>query len=304
MALNYRDIVHPEDEKALRQLQNTPGVKLIAEKLVTGDERFTRSLYMADSVKLGPNQLPKIYNLLPPIAEKLGIEVPELYIKQTSELNAMTLGDKHPLIVIYSGLVSALTREELTAVLAHECGHILCHHCLYTTVLNLLKKLSEIGSNYVGIPFSSQILGAALYASYYWSRRAEYSADRAALVYTEDLDLTKTALIRLAAGPLEVSKDINLDSFAVQTQMQDNQVSGSGIWEKIKYMLTVGLYDHPLMTTRLAELNDWGKSAQYRMVLDGMKNKSIVSSGEKCPGCGMEIEDAWKFCKHCGYQLK
>ena len=75
MALNYRDIVHPEDEKALRQLQNTPGVKLIAEKIVNmGYEKFYRNLYMADYVKLGPDQLPEIYNLLPPIAEKLGIE--------------------------------------------------------------------------------------------------------------------------------------------------------------------------------------------------------------------------------------
>ena len=304
MALNYRDIVHPEDEKALRQLQNTPGVNLIAEKLVTSGERSTRNLYMADSVKLGPNQLPQIFNLLPPIAEKLGIEVPELYIRQTPELNAMTLGDKHPLIVVNSGLVSALSKEELAAVIAHECGHILCHHCLYTTVLKLLVKLSEIGSNYVRIPFSGEILGAALYASYYWSRRSEYSADRASLIYTEDLELTKTALIRLAAGPLEVSKDINLDSFAEQAQIQDNQVSDGSIWEKIKYVLTVGRNDHPLMTTRLAELNAWGKSAQYRMVLDGMKNKSLISSGAKCPGCGTEIEDSWKFCRHCGYQLK
>ena len=35
MALHYRDIVHPEDEKALHQLQNTVGVQMLAEKIVS-----------------------------------------------------------------------------------------------------------------------------------------------------------------------------------------------------------------------------------------------------------------------------
>ena len=306
MALNYRDIVHPEDEKALRQLQNTPGVKLIAEKIVNmGYEKFYRNLYMADHVRLGPDQLPEVYNLLPPIAEKLGIEVPELYIQQQPVPNAWTVGDKHPLIVLYSGLITAMTKEELASVLAHECGHILCHHCLYKTVLSLLQSLAVMGGIGLGVDtlLSKPLILAALYASCYWSRRSEYSADRVALIYTEDIELNKSALLRLAAGPRSVSENINLERFAEQTQMQDDQVANS-MWDKILYTILVSEKTHPFMTTRLAELNAWGKSAQYRMVLDGMKNKSLVSSGAKCPGCGAEIEDAWKFCRHCGYQLK
>ena len=103
MALHYRDIVHPEDEKALRQLQNTVGVQMLAEKIVNiGAERFMHHQHMADAIKLGPNQLPHIYERLLPIVEKFGIPEPDFFLEQNPTVNAYTAGDKKPFIVVYS----------------------------------------------------------------------------------------------------------------------------------------------------------------------------------------------------------
>ena len=306
MSINYRDIVHPEDEKAMQQLQKTPGIKFIAEKIVNmGYERYYRNLYMADHVKLGPNQLPEIYNLLPPIAEKFGIDAPELYIEQSPILNAMTIGDKTPLIVINSGLIAALSKDELASVIAHECGHILCRHCLYKTILTILQRLVSMGSIGLGLDtlLAKPVILAALYASCYWSRRAEYSADRASLVYTEDIKLTHSSLLRLSAGPFDISKDINLESFAEQTQMQDAQVS-SNMWDKIIYTLLISERTHPFATTRLAELDSWNKSEQYQIVINKLRTVSEQPMLNKCPSCGNEIDETCKFCKFCGYQIK
>ena len=48
--------------------------------------------------------------------------------------NAWTFGDTKIFITITSGLVDMMTEEELDAVIAHECGHILCHHVLYHSI--------------------------------------------------------------------------------------------------------------------------------------------------------------------------
>ena len=85
---------------------------------------------MSTNLKLGPNQLPKYYNMLIPICDKLGIDVPDLYLKLDVYPNSYTSGDTHPFIVITSGLLETLPDELIPTVLAHECGHIACRHVL------------------------------------------------------------------------------------------------------------------------------------------------------------------------------
>ena len=68
-------------------------------------------------------------------------------------------------ITITSGLVDMMTEEELDAVIAHECGHILCHHVLYHSiahyVMDGLDSLGVLGS--LGVPIQ--------YAILYWERK-------------------------------------------------------------------------------------------------------------------------------------
>ena len=304
MSIDYHDIIHPDDEMAITQLKKTPGINFIAEKIVNmGYEKWYRNMHMADHVKLGPNQLPEIYDLLPPIAEKFGIDIPELYLMQSPILNSETIGDKNPLIIINSGLVAALSKDELACVLAHECGHILCRHCLYKTIMSVLQQLVSATGKFVGLGLAQPVMLAAFYASCYWSRRSEYSADRASLVYTEDLNLTHSALLRLSAGPLDISKNINLKSFAEQTQLQDAQESNS-TWDKIIYTLLISDRTHPFTTSRLAELDSWNNSEQYQTVMTKLKEPSESPASNKCPNCGSAIDDTCNFCKSCGHKIR
>ena len=79
-------------------------------------------------MRISEKQLPKYYHMLPPICEKLGIEVPELYLTMDGSPNAYTAGDTKPFIVMTTGLLKSLPEELIPTVLAHECGHIACHH--------------------------------------------------------------------------------------------------------------------------------------------------------------------------------
>jgi Zn-dependent protease with chaperone function len=93
---------------------------------------------MSGKIKLGPNQMPEIYNLLPPICEKLGIDEPELYLELNRNPNAYTFGDSMVAIVLTSGLLETFSSEEIQVIIAHECGHILCHHTLYKTIARMI----------------------------------------------------------------------------------------------------------------------------------------------------------------------
>ena len=95
-------------------------------------------LYMAEKIRLSPTQIPGLYNKLPTICRKFNIAEPDFYLEMNPLPNAYTTGGKQTFLVVTSGLLEIGKDEELTAVLAHECGHILCRHVFYRTVANFL----------------------------------------------------------------------------------------------------------------------------------------------------------------------
>ena len=142
------EFIHPEDDAALRQMENIPGFPALVKKILAlGYEQLQYGMNMASNIRLSKSQLPDLYEHLPPICQKLGIEEPEFYLQMNPIPNAFTFGDSKIYITVTSGLVEMMDDEELDAVLAHECGHILCHHVLYNSVAKLLLS----GASYLGI---------------------------------------------------------------------------------------------------------------------------------------------------------
>ena len=302
MALHYRDIVHPEDEKALRQLQNTAGVQILAEKIISieAENLFYRQ-YLAEYIKIGPNQFSDIYDIFIPIVQKLGITEPEIFL--TGGTEAFTMGDKKPIIVIGTSIL-CLPPEERDAVIAHECGHILCKHMLYKTVLRVLfmmldpQKLMNVGLGGLAM-FTGPVLQAAIYAANYWSRRSEYSADRVAALYSSP-DALKRALLRLKYGSLVDA--LNFNEFVKQSEKIEIEKEES-ILGKIINSILVSSRTHPFDGIRVNEISLWGNSAQFRMAAEKLNNPQTTLQASVCPNCKRDIENNWKFCNHCGQKL-
>lgn len=55
------------------------------------DEKAAKINFLSTAIRLSDKQMPEIYNLLPPICEKLGIDVPELYYVKSKDMNAATI---------------------------------------------------------------------------------------------------------------------------------------------------------------------------------------------------------------------
>lgn len=122
---------HDLDRQAADALNQFPKfVKLLESYSANYDEKAAKIDLLSTAIRLGENQMPEVYGLLPPICEQLGIDTPELYYVRDRQANAATFGSVHPCIYVTSGLVNKLPLNLLPSVLAHECGHIACKHRL------------------------------------------------------------------------------------------------------------------------------------------------------------------------------
>lgn len=296
MIVNYKEFIHPEDEAAMRNLEGVPGFDSVAKFIL---EHFTEDLmhglYMAQNIKLSPTQLPNIYELLPPICGKFGIDLPEFYLTMDPMPNAWTIGDRRKFIVLTSGLLDHIKdKKELQSIIAHECGHIVCRHVFYNTIAMLLVSFGE------SLGFGQVVLAPILLAIKYWQRRSELSADRASAVYMGESETPSRALLRICGGPANLTKDINLREYAEQALAYDSLVANSK-WNKLLQNMAIMNTDHPFAAVRIREILSWAASPQFVKLKDDMAKADL---NPFCPKCGKRVSAKAKFCKFCGNNLK
>src|SRR5436190_10278875 len=189
---------HPADRAALNALRALPGFDEALRRVMGFlGERGVRQLFLANAVRVGPNQRPKLNGLYTEVLDTL--DAPErwdLYVSQTPIANAMAVGFQRPFIVFNSGMLEVLDADERRAVLAHEAGHIMSGHPTYTTLAIILLAIGVANLGLAGVallPFELGLLE--------WYRKSEFSADRAALLGTQNIRQTQSVHLKLAGGP-------------------------------------------------------------------------------------------------------
>ncbi len=248
---------------------------------------------MASSVRLSETQLPEIYKHLPPICKKLGIAEPEFYLVMDPMPNAWTFGDTKIFITVTSGLLAMMNDEELDAIIAHECGHILCRHVLYHSVANyILSGIDSLGIlGKLTIPIQLRFL--------YWQRKSELSCDRAAAIVTSPETVSQT-MARLSAGPRDLTDKLNLEEWASQAEKYD-EIWNSSNWNKALQVYAIAKQSHPFAAVRVREILKWEKTEEYNRIKSGL----LTSNSEKrCPNCHRVVDMNWGFCQYCGHNLK
>ena len=279
--------IHPEDAAALNTLQSIPALSKVVKAFMNiGAEQLQTGLNLATKVKLSLKQLPHLYNILPPICEKLGIEEPDFYLQMSPIPNAEAFGDTQTAITITSGLVEMMTEDELRAVVAHECGHIACHHMLYHTIAVLIARASGM------FEALAKLAAPIVYALFYWMRKSELSCDRVA-AYITSPRVTASMLARLAGGPKRITAQLDLVELAAQADAYD-ALCKQDFWNQTLQTYAVLEKDHPFTNVRIREMLLWVASNQYQ---------ELRNTTSRCPHCGEAIENSWHFCQHCGGQL-
>ncbi len=275
MNINSKLYTHEADETALKALQAIPIFsQLLKSFMKVWSEKQFALQNMSSNLKLSEKQLPKYYNMLPPICDKLGIDVPDLYLTHDVNPNAYTSGDTKPFIVITSGLIETVPDELIPTVLAHECGHIACHHVLYHTMGRMLLNGTLMGLNFFGI---NEIAIVPLkLAFFHWMRCSEFSADRAAAI----CDGTSDNIVKMCMAFAGFDKDIcgegNTEAFMEQA-IEYKKMVDEDKWNKTLEFMMYSQETHPLVAVRAYECAEWTKGESFANITALSKCTSIES---------------------------
>lgn len=146
-----------------------------------------------------------VYGAVQEIAQRLGIQMPEVWVYEGEDPNAFATGPSknNSMVAVSTGLLNNLKEQEVRAVLAHEMGHVYNGDMFTTTVLaglmntfvymisrwvyrNLAERNEALAIGvYYFLQFVLSIL--AMIPISWFSRRREYGADAfAAKVYGKD----------------------------------------------------------------------------------------------------------------------
>ena len=254
---------HPADRAALNTLRAIPGFDEVVRKIASFfGERGVRQLFLANAVRVGPRQRPRLNQIYSEVIETLDWPVrPQLYVTQTPFVNAGAVGFDDPFIVMNSGTIDTLSEEEQRFILAHELGHIMSGHVTYTTIAIILLNFGLSNLPFLAgiavMPFQLALLE--------WYRKAELSCDRAGLLGIQDVNAAMGTFMRLAGGK-PGNDETSLDEFMIQAQEYE---TGGSAWDTILKLLNTAFRDHPFNTVRAAELMKWQRSGQYDAIVGG-----------------------------------
>src|SRR6201987_3264871 len=87
-------------------------------------DKIAVAMYRAQPVTR--EQLPRAYEAVERLTQKIGIPMPKIYVIPTESPNAFATGrnPSHASVAVTHGILELLNDEELEGVLAHELGHV------------------------------------------------------------------------------------------------------------------------------------------------------------------------------------
>jgi Zn-dependent protease with chaperone function len=202
---------------------------------------YQQGMTKSSAVVVNSRSFPEVDALAQTAAARLGIWKPNLFVKGSDELNAYAMGLLgSSCVVLHSATIRALrnTPKELQFVIGHEFTHIKCSHVLWQTVAANNPILGRI-------PILNSVLPLFFR---WWSRQAEYTADRGGFVACRDLAASQRALARLVIGP-ELFDQLNIEEFVEHAHSSDLSMRASELFSS-----------HPLVAKRLLALAEFARS--------------------------------------------
>jgi Zn-dependent protease with chaperone function len=265
---------HPLDYQAEQALRSVPGFDLVARKFVEFAYERPRTVYLlGNSIEVGPRQYASLYHMLRECVRDLDVHPePTLFVAQAPAVNAYALGQERPCIVLNTALLDLVGEAELRSVIAHELGHLKCGHTTLTQMASwALTLVSGLSAATFGL--STLVSTGLILAFYEWLRKAELSADRAALLVLDDLNPVVQNMMQLAGGSARYSQELSLQEFIRQSERYQ-ELDEDGLNQVYKFLLYNNLpqgvfLTHPFAVERVHYLREWSVSEDYRRIRSG-----------------------------------
>lgn len=87
-------------------------------------DKIALAMYRAQPISR--EDLPRVYNIVERLSQKVGLPTPKVYVIPTDSPNAFATGrnPSHASVAVTQGILGLLTDDELEGVIAHELGHV------------------------------------------------------------------------------------------------------------------------------------------------------------------------------------
>ncbi|SNY57311.1 M48 family metallopeptidase [Paractinoplanes atraurantiacus] len=254
---------HPADRGALTALRELRGFDDVVRGLFgMWNERGFRLSYLAGAIRVGQGQYPRVHTLFGEAAASLDVtELPEVYVSQSPIITSKAIGMDRPFVVISTAAVEKLDDDELRTLLGREIGHVRSGHAVYQTIMTVLTRWVTSVS---WLPVGAIALRAIIAAMYEWWRKAELSADRAALLAAQDPAASLRLFMKQAGGG-DLSQ---IDTAAFLAQAAEYE-GGGDLRDSIHKIGMTAFSAEPVPVARAAELQKWVDSGDYARILGG-----------------------------------
>ncbi len=218
-----------------------------------------------------------------------------------------------------------MSEDEVLAVLGHELGHIKSGHVLYKSMaLSIGIVLTIIGDVTLGI---GRLVGRGLKSALLeWSRKAEFTGDRAGLVVIQDPQVMLSMMMKFAGGTLFQRQQMDVTEFLKQADLY--QEADASVLNRIYKGMLVAPVTHPLTIVRAREIMNWSDSREYHEILEGRYPRKRTATNAsansrnghngaahstttassprtgliRCPHCGRDQNNE-RFCSLCGGEI-
>lgn len=254
-------------------------------------------LRMYGAHEVDESSAPEFYGVVRELSQRAGLPMPKVYVMDSPQPNAFATGrnPSHAAVCVSTGLLQALSRDELSGVIAHELSHIKNHDTLTMTIaatiggaISMLAQYMQFGFMFggnrddrSGVGVIGSLLAiivaplAAMLVQMAISRSREYSADRmGAAICAHPLWLA-SALGKIQAYAQRIPNETAESVPATAHMFIINPLSGRGVdnW----------FSTHPNTENRIAELEEMaresGQTAEPRQ-------SSRVDTGSRGPWSG------------------
>jgi Zn-dependent protease with chaperone function len=260
-----------QDGQAMTKLQSISALHSAAKSI---SERVGRPWIEStfNGIRLGPRQFPDIWIRAVLAARILGLtKMPDVYISGDSQWNTYTYGtDTSAFVVLGTAILNNFQNDDLLFVLAREMGHCRAGHALWKTVARFLvgddsvrKGLLSGGVlNAISLSPTKWIQDAADLPLMAWSRQADITADRAALLAIGDEALARRVLLAWSIRSARLLKQVNIEEWMKQEDASGDQMTRFSEMTTSSSMYTTRRLRLLSQAAREKELMRWSQTIQ------------------------------------------
>ena len=271
--LSHQEFQHSLDRDATGLLKGIDKFKSIIGTLNSYVEHAQHYYNSSSCARVSERQYPSLYRAYVKMGQVLDIKkLPDLYIETIDEINAYASGIDRYSITVNSGLLDILTEREVLCILGHELGHVKCDHMFYNTFTYFIRYFGGSVTGMIPPPFNSALDLSVQLALLEWSRRAEFSADRAALLTTQDPVAVAEALSKIAGYSKTLSDPVSVEAIKEQADTFEEYVDDNWMAKFIKVQSMLR-QTHPYTVLRVKEILAWAESDHYKNILSGNYQK-------------------------------